>query len=257
MLAWIGPAAAALALGACSPGYESTLGLYEPVSAHARAPLPEEAVVPIVDEIPFGRPYVAIGRIEFSTVNAPAWVDGALQWHARRVGADAVLVLDRSAREEEYTRYVPGSYWGPRYSYGYVYGPRGSCRYVSTWYGWGGYYDSGYAETRVRTRYSVDAEFVILLDRDTFGWIGLRPLEVGNTGELVIDALEPGGPAERAGLRAGDILVRIGDYRADQGMRDFLRNGPAPRVGEAIEVEVRREGRGWVYTVTPEREPGW
>lgn len=247
------------ALTGCSP-YESTKDLYQQVSAERFPPLPEQAVVPITDEIPFHRPFKVIGTISMSTTEGPQWMEGALEWNARRVGADAVVVTRREATEEPYTSYS-GYSSGPRIGVGVGYGSgyrRGGYGYYGVSYDWWGpWYESGYVETRYRTRISVDAEFVALLDKETFGWIGLRPIEVGNSSELAIDALEPTGPAARAGLRTGDILVSVGGYDMNRGLRDFLQNGPSPRVGVPVEIVVRRGAETLRFVVTPEREPRW
>lgn len=257
-LAWILALCPALALLGCGPGYESTADLYESISAETFPPLPETAVVPIADEVPFDRPYKVIGAIAFSTTKGPRWVDGALQWHARRAGADAVVVRRREAHEEPYTRYTSGYPYGPRISFGTSYGRYGRHGYVGTYYDWGSpWYDRGYAETYVRTRISVEADFVALLDKDTFGWIGLRPLDVGNTGELIVDDVDPRGPAARAGILPGDIVLRVDDFVTDGGLRDFLRHGPAPRIGVPVQIEVRRGAEVLMFEVVPEREPGW
>lgn len=256
-LAWIVALAVSLGAAGCGPGYESTADLYEPVSVETFPPLSETAFVPVADEAPFQRPYKVIGRIEFSTTRGPRWIEGALQWHARRVGADAVLVRRRESRQEQYTRYSSGYPYGPRVRLGTVYTRGGKHGYVATYYDWWDpWYDRGYYESAVRTRVSVEADFVVMLDRATFGWIGLRPLEVGNTREIIVDDVDPQGPAARAGILPGDIVVRVGEFVADRGLRDFLRNAPAPRIGEPVEVEVRRAARAMVFMVVPEREPG-
>lgn len=59
---------------------------------------------------------------------------------------------------------------------------------------------------------------------------------------LVVDYVLPGGPADRAGVDAGDVLVRVGDYAAHDvvGVQRHLLGFPAPAL---VEVEVRRGGR--------------
>lgn len=58
-------------------------------------------------------------------------------------------------------------------------------------------------------------------------------------GGALINAVVPGGPAEKAGLRAGDVITAIGDQRIEEGhdlLRIVLRHG----VGERVTLDVRR-----------------
>ncbi|MDE0025234.1 MAG: trypsin-like peptidase domain-containing protein [Spirochaetaceae bacterium] len=59
---------------------------------------------------------------------------------------------------------------------------------------------------------------------------------------LVVDYVLPGGPADLAGVAAGDVLVRFGDYAVEDivGVQRHLLGFPAPAL---VEVEVRRGGR--------------
>lgn len=74
----------------------------------------------------------------------------------------------------------------------------------------------------------------------------VRELELENNvrvrGRLIED-VEPGGPAEGAGLREGDVVLRLGDndlYSADD-VADFLAVS-AP--GDAVTAEYKRSGEG-------------
>jgi S1-C subfamily serine protease len=66
----------------------------------------------------------------------------------------------------------------------------------------------------------------------------------------------PGGPAERGGLRAGDVIVAIDGQpvRSTREILDLLGN----RVGHAIEFTVIRGRRGQRITlqITPEQAKG-
>jgi Do/DeqQ family serine protease len=58
-------------------------------------------------------------------------------------------------------------------------------------------------------------------------------------GGALVNAVVPGGPAEKAGLQAGDVITAIGDTRIREGhdlLRTVLRHG----VGERLSLEVRR-----------------
>ncbi|HVC58822.1 MAG TPA: PDZ domain-containing protein [Acetobacteraceae bacterium] len=95
------------------------------------------------------------------------------------------------------------------------------------------------------------------------GWLGvaLQPITVPETlravagqssGRMVV-SLTPGGPAEHAGLRLGDVLLAIDgqSVSGQQGLRAFIR---ADRIGSAIDIRLMREGavRGVTLTIAPQ-----
>ena len=66
-----------------------------------------------------------------------------------------------------------------------------------------------------------------------------------------IDSVTPGSPAAAAGLRAGDVLVRIGERRIDS-LRDFSDALKNLEPGQAVEAVALREGQEVMFTVTVE-----
>ena len=83
------------------------------------------------------------------------------------------------------------------------------------------------------------------------GWLGvaLQPINVPHamravahqtSGRMVV-SVTPGGPAEHAGLRLGDVLLAIDGQSVSgpQGLRTFIRRD---RIGTAIEIRLMREG---------------
>jgi S1-C subfamily serine protease len=83
------------------------------------------------------------------------------------------------------------------------------------------------------------------------GWLGvaLQPINVPqamraiahqSSGRMVV-SVTPGGPAEHAGLRLGDVLLAIDgeSVSGPQGLRAFI--GP-DRIGSVIEIRLLREG---------------
>ena len=240
-------AATGTALTGCGPApYDTTARFYQPLSAQAAPPKPEAYAPPILHAVPFQRPYRVLGAMTFTTVEDEAWWREALRWNARRVGADAVLLRGVAAREQLYSYTVPGFPSNDRTFTDLtqtVTGPDGRPQTIRTRIDQRvPFYNEDRTVVGTRTLTTIDAEFVQLMDKELFGWIGLTPAEIVNTRRLMIDAVDAGGPAERAGLRAGDILVSVGEYACEQGLADFYRNLPAPRRGERVRVRVQRGG---------------
>ncbi len=70
-------------------------------------------------------------------------------------------------------------------------------------------------------------------------YLGTIPDLTGTPGGVRLTGVRAGSPAERAGLRAGDVITRIGDREIPdlQAMADALR---AHRPGDAVEIVVKR-----------------
>jgi len=56
-----------------------------------------------------------------------------------------------------------------------------------------------------------------------------------------VDSVSSGSPAERAGILAGDVIVRIGDTRV-RGVEDVFAAVRAQKVGDTVDIEVVRDG---------------
>jgi len=95
------------------------------------------------------------------------------------------------------------------------------------------------------------------------GWLGvaLQPINVpeplrviaGQTSGRMVVSVTPGGPAEHAGLRLGDVLLAIDGHSVSgqHGLRASIR---ADRIGSAIEIRLMREGtvRSTTLTIAPQ-----
>jgi S1-C subfamily serine protease len=79
-------------------------------------------------------------------------------------------------------------------------------------------------------------------------WLGVRALSMG--GAVLIAGVSPAGPAHAAGLRAGDVVLRLnGERVADLG--DFYRKLWRTAVGSVVELTVHRVGQIETVTVRP------
>ena len=103
-----------------------------------------------------------------------------------------------------------------------------------------------------------------LITRPT-GWLGVHysaEARIDNTGEglfisynsyPVVEAVEPGSPAEKSGIQVGDTLLAFNGH-------DFVRRGvPMARLlrpGEKLTVRVKRNARRNVVVTVAQRPPG-
>ncbi len=73
------------------------------------------------------------------------------------------------------------------------------------------------------------------------GWLGILLEPRGREGTVTVSALADGGPGERAGLKAGDIIRSI-DGRPVGSIRHLQKTILLSRVGDRVTLEVTREG---------------
>ncbi len=82
------------------------------------------------------------------------------------------------------------------------------------------------------------------------------PAEARRWQGRVIEAADPGGPAEKAGVRAGDVLLQIDDNAlfSEDDFRDLLAVG---RPGDSVRLGLKRRdsGREEVLRATLDPEP--
>lgn len=111
----------------------------------------------------------------------------------------------------------------------------------------------------VGTRPERDTEIVFLREgleqRTTVRPASTTRFEVGDIGVLPdvypsIGSVNPGDPADRAGLKAGDVLVSVAGERVvfAQHVSEAISTNP----GRAIDIVVRRDGALQTISVTPE-----
>ncbi|MDH4062915.1 MAG: PDZ domain-containing protein [Acidobacteriota bacterium] len=81
----------------------------------------------------------------------------------------------------------------------------------------------------------------------------LEPAEVAKapSGGVTIDEVTPDSPAEKAGLRAGDVVIEFDGERV-RSARQFSRLVQETPEGRAVPLAVRRDGQRQTMTATPE-----
>lgn len=78
----------------------------------------------------------------------------------------------------------------------------------------------------------------------------------GQTGGVMIEAVDENSPAARAGLREGDLIVEFDGERV-RSARHFARLVQETAEGRAVKATVMREGSRQTLDVTPERGGRW
>ncbi len=73
-------------------------------------------------------------------------------------------------------------------------------------------------------------------------------------GGALVSSVVPGGPAQKAGIKPGDIIVKIGNTDIVQG-RDLLRAVLRQQVAEKVNVTVRRGGKKKTLSVVTGERP--
>jgi S1-C subfamily serine protease len=71
---------------------------------------------------------------------------------------------------------------------------------------------------------------------------------------VMIATVEPGSPAARAGLAAGDIILAL-DGTAVTGADDLIRSLAGDKIGRRIEIEALRNGGRRVVSLVPDERP--
>ena len=86
-------------------------------------------------------------------------------------------------------------------------------------------------------------------------YLGTIPDMTDNPGGVRLSGARGGSPAEKAGLKAGDILVKLGSHEVPdlQGMTNALR---AYQPGDEVDVVVIRDGQRQTFKVTLGRRGG-
>ena len=138
-------------------GVKSTEVFYTPSTNVVYPPKPKDAVIPVMNQPP-SRPYAEIGRFSFQSDLGYPFMMRAIQYNARRVGADGVLIKDSRSWTIPYLYSVPptlawipvgGGWYGGRCGGWY-----GGVTTVPVWY-------PGYSGVSYDTFTGIDARMII------------------------------------------------------------------------------------------------
>jgi serine protease Do len=93
------------------------------------------------------------------------------------------------------------------------------------------------------------------------GYLGVQMAELPEAARkaigqgVLLAEVEPGGPAEKAGLRGGDLVTKVGDREVLE-TRDLLRAVSGKTPGATVDVTYVREGKSRTARVTLGERPG-
>jgi hypothetical protein len=83
-------------------------------------------------------------------------------------------------------------------------------------------------------------------------YLGTVPNYSDQSDGMKLDGVRPASPAERAGLRAGDIVVMLGKTPI-KNVYDYTYALGEMRAGEEVEVVIRRDSKEMTLKITPEK----
>ena len=83
-------------------------------------------------------------------------------------------------------------------------------------------------------------------------YLGTVPNYSDQSDGMKLDGVRPGSPAERAGLRAGDLVMKLGKTPI-KNVYDYTYALGELRPAEEVEVVIRRDGREMTLKITPDK----
>ena len=87
--------------------------------------------------------------------------------------------------------------------------------------------------------------FLLLLGPIADGWLGIY---LEDRDEAVVAEVIPGSPAAKAGVKAGDVILAVGD-RATPTRQKLIEVVGAAAPGASVSLKVQRDGREMVLEV--------
>lgn len=219
--------------------YEYTTQFYRITTSNPPLPKPANQKVPILKDGATKRSYKVIGEFEFESESSYGHIMGALQYNAQRSGADAVLINDWSQDDIAVEIYYPA-----HMGLSYYYGCDNGLYYRS--------YFTPYVDIENHTIHRVVAQMIVFVDKDTFGIPGFIFENVKNVDYLEVGQVLAGSGAQEAGILQGDYIFKINDYSCDKGLEHYYKSGPSFKIGETVELKMKRDGKTLIksFTVT-------
>jgi C-terminal processing protease CtpA/Prc len=83
-------------------------------------------------------------------------------------------------------------------------------------------------------------------------YLGTVPNYSDQSDGMRLDGVRPASPAEKAGLRAGDVVVSLGKTPV-KNVYDYTYALGEMRPGEEVDVVIRRDGKQMTLKITPEK----
>lgn len=94
----------------------------------------------------------------------------------------------------------------------------------------------------------------LVVAQDNGGWLGVAFVMESDKNRVVIYDLQPDGPAEQAGLKAGDVIAKVGNMEpkdAQQFADEIAKKNP----GDKVTLTLMRDGKEKKIDVTLGRRP--
>jgi predicted metalloprotease with PDZ domain len=86
------------------------------------------------------------------------------------------------------------------------------------------------------------------------GYLGLILRDDADNGTVVVQEIAPDSPADKAGIKPDDIVVRVDDVRAkDAG--EVVKGLANLKAGDKVRLRIKRDGKGIDVTVTAAKRP--
>jgi len=77
--------------------------------------------------------------------------------------------------------------------------------------------------------------------KETKGFLGVKLRSEEGSKEIVIDMVLPDSPAEKGGLKADDLILKL-DKEELKDVRDFVDKIGAKKPGDEVTIRVKRDG---------------
>lgn len=86
------------------------------------------------------------------------------------------------------------------------------------------------------------------------GFLGIQLGGEAEDGKVTIQGVQPDGPAEKAGIKAGDVLLKIGKQEV-KDVQAVVKTVGAAKPGDKLKLTIERDGKEKTITVTLAEKP--